>query len=140
MLYIYRQLGVNRHTSRVIAIGIDKRTIRNSRNDLLTSVSFSSSRKTIQLEQLLLLNLVLAVIKAQIQSLEVPIQNNKLFLINRNITIQFVLKQDIQLFNAGTIAFYYDYESYIDADPLLAVGIYSFFVRRIITATTVRLV
>lgn len=83
---------------------------------------------------------MLAAIKAQIQSLEVPIQNNKLFLVNRNITIQFVLEQDIQLFNAGTIAFYYDYESYIDADPLLVVGIYSFFVRRIVTATTIRLV
>lgn len=87
-LYTCRQPRVNGHASRVIAIGIDKRTKRNSRNNIPASVS--SSYKTIQLEQLLPLNILLAVIRAQIQSIEV--QNNKLFLVNRNIATQFVLE------------------------------------------------
>lgn len=61
-LYTYRQPRVNRHASRVIAIEINKRTKRNSRNNVPTSVS--SSYKTIQLEQLLPLNILPAVIRA----------------------------------------------------------------------------
>lgn len=45
ILYTCRQSRVNRHASRVIAIRIDKRTKRNSRNNVPTSVS--SSYKTI---------------------------------------------------------------------------------------------